>query len=74
MNRESVRSVRDLAEDRLGGLNRMKTYISDVGSNAATKINKNVRRNPWAYVGIAAVASSVIAFLIGRSRSGVQDE
>ena len=36
--------------------------------DVATDIDKSVHRNPWAYVGGAAVVALVFGFLLGRSR------
>lgn len=34
----------------------------------ATDVNKSVHRNPWAYVGGAAVGATLVGYMLGRSQ------
>ncbi|MGB5106717.1 MAG: DUF883 C-terminal domain-containing protein [Candidatus Zixiibacteriota bacterium] len=40
--------------------------------DAAVSVNKSVHKNPWVYVGGAAVGAMLVGFFLGRSRRGDQ--
>lgn len=59
-NRKAIKKFRRSAEDLI---EEGQERITD----AATNVDKNVRKNPWAYIGTAAGVAIVVGFLMGRS-------
>lgn len=61
-----VEELRKRAEESLAAARTRLTEASDSARQAAREIDEQVRRNPWAAVGIAAGAGLLLGLLLGR--------
>jgi len=43
-----------------------KEKVADVTASQAARVDQEVRKNPWAFIGAATIVSLLIGFLLGR--------
>ena len=69
-------AVQDATEDNLKKFNRMKKLTAraiEEGSDQAMEmvedLDKQVRKNPWAYIGGAALGALLVGYIMGSSKN-----
>jgi len=61
-----VEELRARAEESIGAARARLEQAGDSAREAAREIDEQVRRNPWAAVGLAAAAGLLLGLLLGR--------
>ncbi len=60
-------SFGDKFEDYEGRLDELRSNIQDRGKEAIRKFGRNVKKNPWMFIGGTALAALTLGFIAGRT-------
>ncbi len=62
----NAQSQKKLDEQSADSLNVLKDRLTDVSHDAARVVDDEAHKSPWRFVGIAAIVSLILGFVLGR--------
>lgn len=66
--------IQTASDDSLGRIRRMGEAVSDRAKATVTSVDTEVHRNPWPYIGGAALSALIAGYALGRRRGSHREE
>jgi ElaB/YqjD/DUF883 family membrane-anchored ribosome-binding protein len=66
MNAQNHEKIKALKEEPAESLDELKAKVVDIAHDAAKLVDNEARKNPWHFVGFAALLAAIFGFLLGK--------